>query len=95
MNWVGVDRFGFDRIMKGVFMGSLMFDRAQMDGAVMRYFEGEDVLHLAIAEGPEADTIEISADVTAELNGAGEVIGVEILNASRYVKDNRILKLYL
>jgi hypothetical protein len=57
--------------MKGVFMGSLRFDRAQMGGAVMRYFEGEDVLHLAIAEGSEADTVEISADVTAELNGAG------------------------
>jgi uncharacterized protein YuzE len=57
--------------MEGVFMGFLKFDRAQMDGAVMRYFEGEDLLYLAIAEGLEVDAIEVSADVMAELNGAG------------------------
>jgi uncharacterized protein YuzE len=62
-------------------------DLAQVNGAGMRYFEAEDVLHLAIAEGFEVDTVEISADVTAELNGEGEVIGVEILNASRFIYE--------
>jgi uncharacterized protein YuzE len=68
-------------------MSSPRFDLTQMNSPMMRYFEAEDVLHLMISEDLEADTVEISADVTAELNGSGEVIGVEILNASRFIYE--------
>jgi uncharacterized protein YuzE len=54
----------------------------------MTYFEAEDVLHLAISEEPEADSIELSLNITAELNAAGELIGIEILNASTYFRDS-------
>ena len=53
----------------------------------MNYFKEEDILHLLISEEPEAGSIEISPNVTAELNAAGELIGVEILNASAYIRD--------
>lgn len=53
----------------------------------MHYFKEEDILHLLISEGLEAGSIEISPNVTAELNAEGEVIGVEILNASTYMRD--------
>jgi uncharacterized protein YuzE len=53
----------------------------------MNYFKEEDILHLLISEEPEAGSIEISPNVTAELNADGELIGVEILNASTYVRD--------
>ena len=53
----------------------------------MTYFKEEDILHLLISEEPEAGSIEISPNVTAELNAAGELIGVEILNASTYIRD--------
>ncbi len=53
----------------------------------MNYFKEEDILHLLISEEPEAGSIEISPNVTAELNAAGELIGVEILNASTYIRD--------
>ncbi|MGB3533296.1 MAG: DUF2283 domain-containing protein [Microcoleaceae cyanobacterium] len=53
----------------------------------MNYFKEEDILHLLISEEPEAGSIEISPNVTAEVNAAGELIGVEILNASTYIRD--------
>lgn len=54
----------------------------------MAYFEKEDVLHLAISEEPEAGSIELSPNVTAEVNDKGELIGIEILQASRFVRDS-------
>lgn len=51
------------------------------------YFEDADTLHLSIAEEAEAGSVEISPDVTAELNANGELIGVEIINASSYLRD--------
>ncbi|QUS62164.1 DUF2283 domain-containing protein [Synechocystis sp. PCC 7339] len=54
----------------------------------IRYFEQEDVLHLVITDEPEADSVEISPDVTAELNEKGELIGVEIINASSFLRNS-------
>jgi uncharacterized protein YuzE len=59
-----------------------------MSKTQMTYFEAEDVLHLAISEEPEADSIELSPNITAELNAAGELIGIEILSASTYLRDS-------
>ena len=53
----------------------------------MNYIKEEDILHLLISEEPESASLEISPNVTAELNAAGELIGVEILNASNYIRD--------
>ena len=54
----------------------------------MTYFEAEDVLHLVISDEPEADSVELSPNITAELNAAGELIGIEILHASTYLRDS-------
>ncbi len=56
--------------------------------ARMTYFEQEDVLHLSISDEPEADSIELSPNITAELNDRGELIGIEILQASQFVRDS-------
>jgi uncharacterized protein YuzE len=53
----------------------------------INYFKEEDILHLLISEEAESASIEISPNVTAELNATGELIGVEILNASNYMRD--------
>jgi uncharacterized protein YuzE len=53
----------------------------------LAYFEKDDVLHLAISDEPEAGSVEVSPDITAELNAKGELIGIEILNASRFLRD--------
>ena len=55
----------------------------------MVYFPQEDVLHLVISDEPEANSIELMPNVTVELNEKGELIGVEILNASVFVRDQQ------
>ena len=54
----------------------------------MFYFEKEDVLHLVISDEEEAGSTELSPNVTAELNDQGELIGIEILEASTYMRDS-------
>lgn len=54
----------------------------------MEYFDKEDILHLAISDEPEGGSVELGPNITAELNEKGELIGVEILNASTYVRDS-------
>ncbi len=54
----------------------------------LAYFEEADVLHLTISDEPEAGSVELSPNVTAELNQQGELIGIEILDASTYVRDS-------
>ena len=58
-----------------------------MDKTKMTYFEDEDILHIVISEGKESDSIELSPNITAELNESGELIGIEILEASSFLRD--------
>lgn len=58
-----------------------------MNKTSIRYFEKEDVLHLVISDEPEANSIELGSNITAELNEKGELIGVEILNAAAFLRD--------
>lgn len=53
----------------------------------LTYFEDEDILHVLLSEEPETGSIEISPDITAEINAQGELIGVEILHASLFIRD--------
>ncbi len=57
------------------------------DKTRMIYFEKEDVLHILLSEEEEAGSVEISPNITVELNEAGEMIGVEILHASEFLKN--------
>ena len=59
-----------------------------MSDTEMRYFEKDDVLHIAVSDEPEAGSVELTPDVTVELNADGELIGIEILNASRFIRDS-------
>ena len=58
-----------------------------MNKGRMTYFEKDDILHLAISDESETGSVEVSPDITAEMNAAGELIGIEILNASRFLRD--------
>jgi uncharacterized protein YuzE len=59
-----------------------------MNKPKMCYFEKEDVLHLMISDEEEANSVELSPNITAELNEQGELIGIEILQASTFVRDS-------
>jgi uncharacterized protein YuzE len=54
----------------------------------LAYFKDEDILHLSISNDAEAGSVEISPNVTAELNGDGELIGIEIIGASSFIRDS-------
>ena len=58
-----------------------------MNKTKMAYFEKEDILHLEISDEPEGGSIELGPNITAELNDNGELIGIEILNASTFIRD--------
>jgi uncharacterized protein YuzE len=59
-----------------------------MNKPKMTYFEENDVLHLLISEENEAGSVELSPNITAELNDKGDLIGLEILNASTFIRDS-------
>ena len=54
----------------------------------MTYFKDEDILHLVVSDEKEASSVELSPNVTAELNEEGELIGIEILEASSFIRDS-------
>jgi len=53
----------------------------------MKYFDKEDILYFKISEDEEMNSVEINPNNTVELNKSGEIIGVEILNASDFLRD--------
>jgi len=59
-----------------------------MSKAHLAYFEKDDVLHLALSDEAEAGSVEVSPNITAELNDKGELIGIEILGASTFIRDS-------
>lgn len=59
-----------------------------MNKPKIAYFENEDILHLTIADDRESSSIEISPNITAELNKQDELIGVEIIGASAFLRDS-------
>jgi uncharacterized protein YuzE len=74
--------------MSGVTEGSgNVFADLGMNKTRIRYFEQEDILHLAVAEGSESRSLALSPNTTVELNDRNELIGVEILNASTFLRD--------
>ncbi len=52
----------------------------------VKYYPENDVLYVLIQAGEEAKSVEIEPGVTAELNKNGKLIGIEILDASKYLQ---------
>ncbi|WP_198263095.1 DUF2283 domain-containing protein [sulfur-oxidizing endosymbiont of Gigantopelta aegis] len=59
-----------------------------MKESQLSYFKEEDILHLSISEESESGSVEISPNITAELNDKGELIGIEIIGASDFLRDS-------
>jgi len=53
----------------------------------MKYFRQEDVIHLMLNQGQEAASVELSPNITAELDASGALIGIEIIEASAFIRD--------
>jgi uncharacterized protein YuzE len=61
-----------------------------MNKTTMTYFKNEDILHVAIYDEKEANSIELSPNITAEMNERGELIGIEILEAISFIRDSTL-----
>ena len=59
-----------------------------MNKTQLAYFKDEDILHLSISDEPEAGSVEISPNVTAELNDKDDLVGIEIIGASSFIRDS-------
>ncbi|NEX21839.1 DUF2283 domain-containing protein [Thiorhodococcus mannitoliphagus] len=59
-----------------------------MNDPKLSYFEKEDILHLAISDEKEFGSVEVSPNITAELNEQGDLIGIEIIGTSAFLRDS-------
>lgn len=55
--------------------------------SAVNYDSEADVLYIVSKKGQEEESIEIAPGVNVELDEKGEVIGIEILNASKFFKS--------
>jgi len=54
--------------------------------SLINYDYESDVLYIAAKKGAEEEFIEIAPGINVELDDKGQVIGIEILNASKCLK---------
>jgi uncharacterized protein YuzE len=52
----------------------------------LKYYPEADVLYVLIKTGEEAKSVEIEPGVTAEMDKRGRLMGIEILDASQYLR---------
>ena len=56
------------------------------DKPLVNYDPESDVLYIVAREGKEEGFIEIAPGINIELDEKGEIIGIEILNASKFLR---------
>jgi uncharacterized protein YuzE len=61
-----------------------------MNDLKMNYFPDQDIIHIAITDEEEFESLDLSPNITAELNANGDLIGVEILKASIFLRNSII-----
>ena len=54
---------------------------------VIRYDHKIDALYIIAKKGAEDEFVEVAPGVSVELNEQGDVIGIEILNASKILRS--------
>lgn len=62
--------------------------------AEVRYDARADVLYLRAGEGEVAKSVELAAGITVEYSDGGEIIGVEVLRASRVLGEKVVASLH-
>lgn len=54
--------------------------------SLVNYDSKSDVLYIVIRKGPEETVTEVAPGINVELDEKGEIIGIEILRASKFFK---------
>lgn len=58
-----------------------------METGRLKYYEDSDVLYFFLKEGMETKSLEAAPGITIELNDKNEIIGIEILDASKFMQE--------
>lgn len=53
----------------------------------LKYYEDSDVLYFFLKESMETKSLEAAPRITIELNDRNEIIGIEILDASKIMQE--------
>jgi uncharacterized protein YuzE len=53
---------------------------------LVHYDPKSDVIYIVLRKGPEETVIEVAPGVNVELDEQGEIIGIEILRATKFFK---------
>lgn len=61
-------------------------EESEMKDFKVFYDEKENILYIA-KEGREEEVVELAPGINVELDDSGELIGVELFNASNLLKD--------
>jgi len=59
----------------------------------IEYFSKEDIIFFCLKEGLEYESVEVAPNFTVELGKNNEIIGIEILQASKYFRKDTIANL--
>jgi len=54
---------------------------------IINYDQKSDVLYIGVKRGVEEEFVEVSPGINVELDSKGQVIGIEILSASRILRS--------
>ncbi len=54
--------------------------------SLINYDYESDVLYIVVQKGMEEGFVEVAPGINVELDDRGQVIGIEILNTSKYLK---------
>ena len=54
-----------------------------MKNGTLKYYQASDVLYFFLKEGLETKSLEAAPGITVELDDKNEIIGIEILDASK------------
>jgi len=58
-----------------------------MKVGTLKYYEDSDVLYFFLKAGMESKSVEAAPGITIELNDKNEIVGIEILDASKFMQE--------
>lgn len=58
-----------------------------MKNKKVHYYKKDDILYFFIRKGRQYDSEEVSPGITLELGKGGELLGIEVLRASKVLKE--------
>lgn len=66
---------------------AIKMDTTSLKEGTLKYYENDDVLYFFLKKGIETRSVEAAPGITIELNNKNQIIGIEILDASKFIQE--------